>query len=96
MDLRIVENRVDPLAASPVQHAPGLRRLVRQEHACDRIRLLASDRLDSQSVSHRKGDQHDPSGDQLAKPFGDEPKQSGKVELAHQRIPDLVQRFELS
>ena len=95
VDLRIVEHRVDPLAAAALEHAAGLRAAERELHPGDAVRALALGGGDSQPVALRERDQDELRLDELLQAARDEGEERLELELRDERVADLVQRLEL-
>ena len=93
VDLGIVEQLVDALAATALEHAARLRRRLRERPAGVLCAFLAGRSLDAQHApGNGKRDQHEPRVDQVAEARGDEAEEPVDVELADQRGADPVQR----
>ena len=93
-DLGVVDDRVDPFTAAPSENVSDLR-LVRNHRVEQRLRAFPGDRLDPQCFRHRERDRNDSSIDELAQPLDDQVQQLGQVELANERLADLLHRLEL-
>ena len=96
VDLRIVEQRVDPLAPAAVEHASRFRPGDRELHPRDAEGALSLGRRHPQHVALREGDQNELCVDELLQPAGDQGKQGLQLELRRERVSDLVQRLELA
>ena len=67
IDLRVVEHRIDPLAAPALEHTARLRPVAGQANADQHLGALAGRRLDEQLVSTgRKHDRHETRVDEVA------------------------------
>ena len=96
VDLGIVEERVDALSPAALQHAAALRPCSLELHADDLTGVVAVGCLDPQRpVAGGQRDRHQPCADQGAQAAGDQLEQARELDLARERRPDLVQRFEL-
>ena len=98
VDLGVVEQRVDPLAAAALEHAAALRAgRARVAAPSSLVGLLAVGRLDRSSPSPvGQRDQDDPRVEQLAEPASDEVEQRGELESRQRARRDLVERLELA
>src|SRR5437870_3466316 len=93
--LRILEERVDPLAPTPLEHVSRLRVPFEGADLCKVGSAIAVGSGDSQLISGRKRDGYDAGSDQLTQPAHDQVEQRAELELADERSTDLVQGFEL-
>ena len=94
--LRVVDDRVDPFAAPPVEHATALRVGARHRHADEVAGPFARRRGDAQLVlpcRERDGDETGPQ--EFAQVVDDEAEQRFDVSLGRERVADLVQRLQL-
>ena len=95
VDLGVLEDGVDPLAAAAVDDASHLRVVEVELHAREPVGALAVGGSNDQPVARpRQGDQDDAGLDQLPQPAGDEVEQRRQLELRGECDPDLVQRLE--
>jgi hypothetical protein len=94
--LRVVDQRVHPLAAAALQDARRLR--LRRELELRHVgRDVACGGCDPHAAARRRQpDQDDARLEQLAQPGGDELEQARKVQLPGERVADLRQRLELA
>ena len=96
VDLRIVEQRVDPLAPAAIEHASRFRPAERELHPGDSEGALALGRRHPQHVAVRERDQDELGVHELLQATGDQGKQRFQLELRGESVADLVQRLELA
>ena len=95
VDLRIFEHRVDPLAPPALEHPPRLR-IAGEAGSNRRLGNVARRGLDPKCIRLRQHDYDQPRVDQLPQTLRDEVKQLRQIELAHERVPDLIERLKLA
>ena len=90
--------RVDALATSALEHASGLRAAELEFDADNAVRVaLAIGRGDAQMLAvRRESDEDEPRIDELAQPAATRPQERLELELAGERVADLVEGLEVA
>ena len=100
IDLRVVLDRVDPLARPALEDSSRLGAADRERHAHEPVGVLilavGGGNAKLAATRHGKRDQHEASVDETAEPARDQLEQAVELELSGDRITDLVQRLELA
>ena len=87
VDLRIVEQRVDPLAAAALEHASRLRAAECELHPRDAVGALALGRRHPQHVALRERDQDELRVDELLQPARDEARSGSSSSSETSALP---------
>ena len=96
VDLRIIEQRVDPLTPTALEHAAGLGAAEGQFDPGHAVRALAFGRGDAQHVTFGECDQDELRVDQLLQPARHETQERLELELRRERVSHFVEGLELA
>ena len=96
VDLRIVEQRVDPLTSTALENAAGLRAAERQLHPGHAVRAFALGSGHAQHVTFRECDQDELRVDELLQPPRHQAQERLELEFRRERVSHLVEGLELA
>jgi hypothetical protein len=95
VDLGVLHERVDPFAAPAFEHSPGLRLMGEKADRREIVGAFAVGGRNAKPISGGECDGDEPGADELSQASSDQVEQRLELQLADERCPHLVERFEL-